>query len=97
MELGPCGSDGGFFLFKLKTAYEMRISDWSSDVCFPIFSALIDQVRGRRRWRIVVVVIAHIEAGVATGQARFHFAHFALGNVQKIGRASSMERVCQYV
>src|SRR3546814_20965437 len=22
-----------FFLFKLKTAYEMRISDWSSDVC----------------------------------------------------------------
>src|SRR3546814_11444639 len=24
---------GGFFLFKQKTAYEMRISDWSSDVC----------------------------------------------------------------
>src|SRR3546814_9704727 len=23
----------GFFLFKQKTAYEMRISDWSSDVC----------------------------------------------------------------
>src|SRR3546814_7964333 len=22
-----------FFLFKRKTAYEMRISDWSSDVC----------------------------------------------------------------
>src|SRR3546814_2384559 len=22
-----------FFFFKLKTAYEMRISDWSSDVC----------------------------------------------------------------
>src|SRR3546814_7615155 len=32
-----------FFFFKQKTAYEMRISDWSSDVCssdlefFPIF------------------------------------------------------------
>src|SRR3546814_10071445 len=27
--------DGGpvFFFFKQKTAYEMRISDWSSDVC----------------------------------------------------------------
>src|SRR3546814_13270512 len=25
-----------FFFFKQKTAYEMRISDWSSDVCFPI-------------------------------------------------------------
>src|SRR3546814_4661804 len=25
---------GGFFFFKQKTAYEMRISDWSSDLCF---------------------------------------------------------------
>src|SRR3546814_5290400 len=25
--------DGWFFFFKQKTAYEMRISDWSSDVC----------------------------------------------------------------
>src|SRR3546814_6438095 len=24
---------GSFFVFKQKTAYEMRISDWSSDVC----------------------------------------------------------------
>src|SRR3546814_7238807 len=24
---------GWFFFFKQKTAYEMRISDWSSDVC----------------------------------------------------------------
>src|SRR3546814_3845040 len=24
---------GDFFFFKQKTAYEMRISDWSSDVC----------------------------------------------------------------
>src|SRR3546814_10312645 len=24
-----------FFVFKQKTAYEMRISDWSSDVCSP--------------------------------------------------------------
>src|SRR3546814_1048617 len=25
--------DSRFFFFKQKTAYEMRISDWSSDVC----------------------------------------------------------------
>src|SRR3546814_9401579 len=25
--------DKNFFFFKQKTAYEMRISDWSSDVC----------------------------------------------------------------
>src|SRR3546814_10870342 len=28
-----CSTAGFFFFFKQKTAYEMRISDWSSDVC----------------------------------------------------------------
>src|SRR3546814_6121308 len=28
-----CGNFVIFFVFKQKTAYEMRISDWSSDVC----------------------------------------------------------------
>src|SRR3546814_21015181 len=28
-----CGVGFTFFFFKQKTAYEMRISDWSSDVC----------------------------------------------------------------
>src|SRR3546814_4525164 len=31
-----------FFFFKQKTAYEMRISDWSSDVCS-------SDLRGRRK------------------------------------------------
>src|SRR3546814_11340736 len=35
-----------FFFFKQKTAYEMRISDWSSDVCSSDLSA---QVRRCRR------------------------------------------------
>src|SRR3546814_1311196 len=35
-----------FFFFKQKTAYEMRISDWSSDVCS---SDLADQARPRLR------------------------------------------------
>src|SRR3546814_11210623 len=43
MEVARCGLDvdvkwvmlGCFF--KHKTAYELRISDWSSDVCFPIW------------------------------------------------------------
>src|SRR3546814_1093642 len=34
-----------FFFFKQKTAYEMRISDWSSDVCS---SDLSDLVIGKR-------------------------------------------------
>src|SRR3546814_3027457 len=34
-----------FFFFKQKTAYEMRISDWSSDVC----SSDLDQAARHRR------------------------------------------------
>src|SRR3546814_2870036 len=30
---GRVGEAWKFFFFKQKTAYEMRISDWSSDVC----------------------------------------------------------------
>src|SRR3546814_1878551 len=32
-----------FFFFKQKTAYEMRISDWSSDVCSSDLAAVLDQ------------------------------------------------------
>src|SRR3546814_7468494 len=32
------------FFFKQKTAYEMRISDWSSDVCSSDLSTAIDRV-----------------------------------------------------
>src|SRR3546814_9014987 len=35
-----------FFFFKQKTAYEMRISDWSSDVCS---SDLLGDLRSPRR------------------------------------------------
>src|SRR3546814_5916864 len=31
--MGACADFFLFFFFKQKTAYEMRISDWSSDVC----------------------------------------------------------------
>src|SRR3546814_6027753 len=38
-----------FFFFKQKTAYEMRISDWSSDVCssdLSIFVGAVDPTSG---------------------------------------------------
>src|SRR3546814_15335893 len=38
-----------FFFFKQKTAYEMRISDWSSDVC----SSDLSSFARRRRRRVV--------------------------------------------
>src|SRR3546814_10318766 len=36
-----------FFFFKQKTAYEVRISDWSSDVCSADLHMLDDQVEQR--------------------------------------------------
>src|SRR3546814_17352049 len=37
----------GYFVFKQKTAYEMRISDWSSDVCSSDLAE--DRQRGREQ------------------------------------------------
>src|SRR3546814_1213493 len=41
-----------FFFFKQKTAYEMRISDWSSDVCSSDLSQRELDAARRRRVRI---------------------------------------------
>src|SRR3546814_2300126 len=37
--------DKCFFFFKQKTAYEMRISDWSSDVCSSDLTGLMDHAK----------------------------------------------------
>src|SRR3546814_6192168 len=44
-----------FFFFKQKTAYEMRISDWSSDVCSSDLAARVmaDNLKPARRRKIV--------------------------------------------
>src|SRR3546814_6231367 len=61
-----------FFFFKQKTAYEMRISDWSSDVCS---SDLIEQVQRHHRARVadrgeVVGVVPAVEQGEVGQQRR---------------------------
>src|SRR3546814_9788261 len=38
-----------FFFFKQKTAYEMRISDWSSDVCSSDLQALLHDLLDQRQ------------------------------------------------
>src|SRR3546814_11124229 len=45
-----------FFFFKQKTAYEMRISDWSSDVCSSDLGRVARQVEGNARLTIVGTV-----------------------------------------
>src|SRR3546814_4399551 len=81
-----------FFFFKQKTAYEMRISDWSSDVCSSdlllrlaqLFLALdpFDQQRQHPAQRRILLRDAELQRGKP---------------LLEIGRASCRERVCQYV
>src|SRR3546814_14015783 len=61
-----CICRSSFFFFKQKTAYEMRISDWSSDVCSSdlvvgwvmlvvIFSSDIGSIGGPLDWLILLL------------------------------------------
>src|SRR3546814_6434859 len=63
-----------FFFFKQKTAYEMRISDWSSDVCSSDLVARVDvcgTLLGDGRLPAVLlplrgqIVVAHEERCIA--------------------------------
>src|SRR3546814_1277042 len=77
-----------FFFFKQKTAYEMRISDWSSDVCSSDLIAQADH------GGLVGDLLAVEPCAAALDQA----PGFTLrGRKTEIGRASCRERVCQYV
>src|SRR3546814_2073221 len=49
-----------FFFFKQKTAYEMRISDWSSDVCS---SDLLDVLRVLHFFSLAVVTLWFVPRG----------------------------------
>src|SRR3546814_8054576 len=94
-----------FFFFKQKTAYEMRISDWSSDVCssdlclHPVDYFLSHGLRGlggggqrRRDPCHAAVPAAHVLGGGGVADRRERPS----GRAREIGRASCRERVCQY-
>src|SRR3546814_1400428 len=106
------------FFFKQKTAYEMRISDWSSDVCS---SDLVGLPRSKRydstiehMLQFMPALAAEVEVNAISGMdptrhdspndfldrelliyALAYSGTFAA--IDKIGRASCRERVCQYV
>src|SRR3546814_10073491 len=58
------------FFFKEKTAYEMRISDWSSYVCSSDLRAAVVEDRRRRPQRVVGRWQQHFVAGVEQGAQR---------------------------
>src|SRR3546814_6460261 len=61
-----------FFVFKQKTAYEMRISDWSSDVCSSdlLWRAAARPARGQRAVHLSAVLFRERRARRRTGRAR---------------------------
>src|SRR3546814_3270963 len=89
-----------FVFFKQKTAYEMRISDWSSDVCS---SDLVAGDRVDHRPRPDPDRHFPALAGVGHGDLRGDPGTRDAGLLRRvrpgrqIGRASCRERVCQYV
>src|SRR3546814_5262916 len=94
---------GTFVFFKQKTAYEMRISDWSSDVCSSDLHGMTFGIVGHG-----VHAVVHGRDGVLElGVRLHHMVAFHEGfhrdlpvswkHGAEIGRASCRERVCQYV
>src|SRR3546814_3862971 len=92
---------GVFFIFfcKQKTAYEMRISDWSSDVCSSDLLAAIDLGSNTFRLSIGRVVQRAGNAQIYSVDRLRESVRVAEGldDQKEIGRASCRERVCQYV
>src|SRR3546814_8293862 len=89
-----------FFFFKQKTAYEMRSSDWSSDVCS---SDLVDFDTETLKARGIDPKLAdyfRLAPKFTQGEhvVTLRVNGMKVGRVSaKLGRASCRERVCQYV
>src|SRR3546814_10839800 len=100
-----------FFFFKQKTAYEMRISDWSSDVCSSDLDVGV-VVQGRLDLAELDAEAAALDHAIPSTEinekARLLFAHDVARAVPppprgvdveglQIGSASCRDSVCKYV
>src|SRR3546814_3645656 len=86
-----------FFFFKQKTAYEMRISDWSSDVCSSDLHQSGLRHHGARRGRLMEkLLLPAFAEPVHAAQQVFRHALNALsepGLVQTISDVPGLERM----
>src|SRR3546814_7678775 len=107
MSVGVCAMCLFFFFFKQNTAYEMRISDWSSDVCSSdlydepaAIDLAVDRFELRRRRLREREDRGFGEAAVPGGDLQRVEQSLDGMDAQRkaqIGRASCRERVCTYV
>src|SRR3546814_3897174 len=99
-----------FLFFKQKTAYEVRISDWSSDVCSSDLAAVADihEATGMPLELArsgTLMLIAGSPQKILSVSRKFTPSDSGVGtcggnlyyDLGKIGRASCRERVCRYV
>src|SRR3546814_8744346 len=92
-----------FFVFKQKTAYEMRISDWSSDVCASDLERPCPASRRGQPIRHASIRLPHMSQprpDPSLPEIRKTLVLVGLmgaGKSCKIGRATCRERVCPYV
>src|SRR3546814_5465163 len=85
-----------FFFFKQKTAYEMRISDWSSDVCSSDLPAGADGRIGKIEVRVLRLggvaeqlrERRHLEPGAVGAAEREPVDGLVLERVFRVGRAA---------
>src|SRR3546814_10137891 len=91
------------FVFKQRTAYELRISDWSSDVCSSDLAAdrierIVDpnaQIFARRfAVRRSLPGIANVAPAQHDPERWCSVAHAVVIGHEEIGRESCRERVC---
>src|SRR3546814_4662473 len=97
------------FVFKQKTAYEMRISDWSSDVCSSDLESkwprCVSTLAGVPAKALTIPGFPPLSSPIWPGSEEYSVMPFAAYNLTfttfvpgvQIGRASCRERVCQYV
>src|SRR3546814_6348943 len=88
------------FFFKHKTADEMRISDWSSDVCSSDLNAemvrlLLDRDMATPDTEVDPLDVESNDR--LNEELRRRLEALVAAEAGQIGRASCRERVCQYV
>src|SRR3546814_8267191 len=96
------------FFFKLKTAYEVRISDWSSDVCSSDLrgAIVLPQRYIADRPHMGEQVLRHLggerrpaqpQDRLVEGDVRLRILAHVFCRRFEIGSASCRDRVCKYV